>query len=107
MSLAEERCEPCHVAQEPLAKEEAATLHRQLGVAWTLKEASIEREFTFDDFEEAMDFVNDVAAIAEDEEHHPDIHIYYNKVTLELSTHNIGGLSRNDFVVAAKIDQLV
>jgi 4a-hydroxytetrahydrobiopterin dehydratase len=107
MSLAEERCEPCHVAQEPLPKGEATKLHRQLGGAWTLKEASLEREFAFDDFEEAMDFVNDVAAIAEDEEHHPDIHIYYNKVTLELSTHNIGGLSRNDFVVAAKIDQLV
>ncbi len=107
MSLAEEKCEPCHVAQEPLGAEEAAKLHQQLGGAWTLKESSIEREFKFDDFEEAMDFVNDVAAIAQGEDHHPDIHILYSTVRLELTTHKIGGLSRNDFIVAAKIDRLV
>ena len=107
MTLSEEKCEPCHVAPEPLPKEEAEKLHRQLGHGWVLKEGAIEREFSFDDFEEAMDFVNDVAAVAEDEGHHPDIHIYYNKVKLELSTHSVGGLSRNDFVLAAKIDQLV
>ncbi len=107
MSLAEQRCEPCHVSQQPLSQEEAGELRKQVSSEWELKENSIERQFRFDDFEEAMDFVNDVAAIAQEEDHHPDIHISYNKVRLELTTHNIGGLSRNDFIVAAKIDQLV
>ena len=53
-----------------------------------------------------MAFLNRVAAIAEEENHHPDMHAYYNKVTLELSTHAIGASSENDFIVAAKIDAL-
>ncbi len=64
----------------------------------------ISKEYKFKDFKEAMIFVKRVADIAEDEGHHPDIHISYNKVLLELSTHAIGGLSENDFIVAAKVD---
>ena len=74
---------------------------------WTLKDNAIEREFKFKDFREAISFVNGIAEIAEEEGHHPDIYIYYNKVRLELSTHNIGGLSKNDFVLAAKVNELV
>ncbi len=66
----------------------------------------ISRGFNFKNFVEAMHFVERVADIAEQEEHHPDIHISYNKVNLELYTHSIGGLSENDFIVAAKIDAL-
>ena len=73
---------------------------------WELEENAIEKKFTFKDFAEAMTFVNAVAAIAEAEGHHPDIDIRYNKVELELSTHAIGGLSMNDFVLAAKIDKI-
>jgi 4a-hydroxytetrahydrobiopterin dehydratase len=62
------------------------------------------KEFKFVDFIGAINFVNLVADIAEEEGHHPDIHIFYNKVRLELSTHAIGGLSENDFILAAKID---
>lgn len=65
----------------------------------------IVRTFTFKDFKEAMVFVNQVAAIAEEEGHHPDIYIFYNTVKLELSTHNIHGLSGNDFILAAKINE--
>lgn len=54
-----------------------------------------------------MAFVNRVAAVAEEQRHHPDIRISYNKVRLTLSTHKIGGLSRNDFILAAKIDRLI
>ncbi|MBI4098792.1 MAG: 4a-hydroxytetrahydrobiopterin dehydratase, partial [Candidatus Magasanikbacteria bacterium] len=66
----------------------------------------IERVFKFKDFKEAMVFVNHVADIAEAEGHHPDITINWNKVALSLSTHSIGGLSENDFIVAAKINAL-
>lgn len=64
----------------------------------------ISKEFKFKDFIGAINFVERVADVAEMEGHHPDIHIYYNKVLLELSTHSIGGLSENDFILAAKID---
>jgi 4a-hydroxytetrahydrobiopterin dehydratase len=74
---------------------------------WELtKKKSIERTFEFDDFTQAMDFVNSVAEIAEEEEHHPDIEIRYNKVHLTLSTHSEGGLTDADFDVAERIDTL-
>ncbi len=69
-------------------------------------EHKIVREFKFGDFKKALAFVNKVGAIAESEGHHPDIHVYYSKVVLELYTHSIGGLSQNDFILAAKIDAL-
>ena len=64
----------------------------------------ISKEYKFKDFIGAINFVNKIAEISESEGHHPDIKINYNKVLLELSTHAIGGLSENDFIVAAKID---
>jgi 4a-hydroxytetrahydrobiopterin dehydratase len=73
---------------------------------WTLREGAIEREFQFGDFRSAIEFVNRVADLAEEEEHHPDIFVFYNKVRLVLSTHKAGGLSRKDFVLARKIDRL-
>ncbi len=66
--------------------------------------ARISKQFKFQDFIGAINFVERVADVAEMEGHHPDIHINYNKVLLELTTHAIGGLSENDFIVAAKID---
>jgi 4a-hydroxytetrahydrobiopterin dehydratase len=69
-----------------------------------LVNARIFKEYKFKDFTGAMNFVDKVAKIAESEGHHPDIHINYNKVLLELTTHAIGGLSENDFIVAAKVD---
>jgi len=73
---------------------------------WMLDEKGqkISKEFKFKDFIGAINFVNYIAEIAESEGHHPDIKINYNKVLLELWTHAIGGLSENDFIVAAKID---
>jgi len=67
---------------------------------------NISREYEFIDFKAAMGFVNEVADLAEFEGHHPDIAISYNKVKLTLSTHAIGGLSENDFILAAKINQI-
>ena len=74
---------------------------------WDLDKKQIERVFEFDDFTRAMDFVNSVAEIAEEDEHHPDIDIRYNKVRIALSTHAEGGLTDLDFEVAEKIDTLV
>lgn len=73
---------------------------------WEHEKKHIERTFEFDDFTAAMDFVNSVADIAEEEEHHPEIDIRYNKVRLQLSTHAEGGLTDRDFEVAGKIENL-
>ncbi|MBV9657660.1 MAG: 4a-hydroxytetrahydrobiopterin dehydratase [Verrucomicrobia bacterium] len=73
---------------------------------WEHEKKRIERVFEFDDFTEAIDFVNAVAEIAEEQEHHPDIDIRYNKVKLVLWTHNKGGLTELDFQLAERIDTL-
>ena len=74
---------------------------------WELEKKAIERTFEFDDFSQAIEFVNGVAEIAEEDDHHPDIDIRYNKVRLALSTHSEGGLTDLDFELAEKIDTLV
>ena len=73
---------------------------------WELEKKHIERTFEFDEFSEAIDFVNSVAEVAEDEEHHPDIDIRFNKVRLILSTHSRVGLTDLDFSLAERIDTL-
>jgi 4a-hydroxytetrahydrobiopterin dehydratase len=73
---------------------------------WEHSKKEIERTFEFEDFTEAMDFVNAVAEIAEEEDHHPDIDIRFNKVRLVLTTHSKGGLTLADFEMAEKIDTL-
>jgi len=73
---------------------------------WELEKKHIERTFEFDDFTQSIDFVNSVAEIAEEEDHHPDIDIRYNKVRIQLSTHAEGGLTDRDFEVAEKVDTL-
>lgn len=74
---------------------------------WTLQGNQIERLLTFENFVDAMVFVNRVAEIAEEENHHPDIRIVYNRVTLVLSTHDAGGLTQKDFRMAQRIDSLL
>ena len=73
---------------------------------WELEKKHIERTFEFDDFADAIDFVNAIAEVAEEEEHHPDIEIHYNKVRLVLSTHSKGGVTELDFALAERIDTL-
>ena len=106
MGLADEKSRPIAAGEKPLSPEEAATLANDVP-GWLLADGRIEQGFRFPDFEQAMAFANKVASIAQQEDHHPDILISYNKVRLTFSTHKIGGLSRNDFIVAAKIDRLV
>jgi 4a-hydroxytetrahydrobiopterin dehydratase len=73
---------------------------------WELEKKHLERTFEFDDFSESIDFVNGVAEVAEEEQHHPDIDIRYNKVRLVLSTHSKGGITELDFELAERIDTL-
>ncbi len=106
MELAEQRCEPCQVGGSPISRAETEELARQVP-DWSLGEKEIRRELRFKDFREAIDFVLKVADIAEEQGHHPDIAISYNLVTLTLWTHKVGGLTSNDFIMAAKIDRLL
>jgi 4a-hydroxytetrahydrobiopterin dehydratase len=91
--------------REKLNQQEIAARLQRLP-EWQLRGEEIIRIFQFKDFVESMKFVNKVAEIAEAAQHHPDILINWNKVTLSLTTHDSGGLTRNDFDLAAKIDQL-
>jgi 4a-hydroxytetrahydrobiopterin dehydratase len=104
-ALAKEMTRAPQAGDPPLTLEEAGTLAGEVP-EWTLTEHQVERTFKFKDFDEAMAFANKVADLAREADHHPDMHISYSKVRLELATHKIGGLSRNDFIMAARIDQL-
>lgn len=107
-NLASKKCVPCEGGVAPLLKEQADPYLAQV-LGWKLSEDAkkISKNFEFKDFKESMAFVNKVADIAEAEGHHPDIFVFYNKVSMELWTHAIGGLSENDFIMAAKINQLL
>ena len=106
MKLSEENCRQPKTGDRPLSLEETKRLITDIP-RWTLADKSIQREFSFKDFRQSMDFVNQVADLAEKQNHHPDIFISYSRVKLVHSTHKVGGLSRNDFILAAKIDLLV
>lgn len=105
--LTQKFCVACEAGTPPMPPEEAARLMEQVP-GWELKpeEKKLVRRFKFKDFKSAMSFVNQVADLAEAEGHHPDIHISWNRVRLELTTHAIKGLSENDFILAAKISML-
>lgn len=105
MELHKKKCIPCESGGTPLPEEEAKKILGKIP-HWKLNGNKIEREFVFKNFVEAMRFVNKVGDLSETEGHHPDIHIHWNKVMLELWTHSMNGLSENDFIVAAKINTL-
>lgn len=106
--LREKSCVPCEGGVAKFTAAEAREQLQQLD-GWKLADdaKSIERKWQVADFMAGMDFLDRVARLAEDEGHHPDLHLVgYKNVRIELSTHAIGGLSENDFVLAAKIDEL-
>lgn len=92
----------------PLTVEQENALMKEVSDWQLLQEEThkLRRQFKFKDFVGAMAFVNQVADLAESEGHHPDMKIVYNRVTLDLFTHAVGGLSENDFILAAKINNL-
>ena len=106
--LTEKHCVPCEGGVDPLTRDQFEVYLEQLS-KWNVIEndKKIERQFEFKDFPGALEFVNKVGAIAEEEGHHPDIYVHdWNKVRITLWTHAIGGLSINDFVVASKVDRI-
>ena len=105
MDLTQKKCVACEGDTAPLNRTEAEVLLRQIP-GWQLEGdgTTIAREYPFADFAQALAFVNRVGAIAESEGHHPDIALGWGRVAITLSTHAIGGLSENDFILAAKID---
>lgn len=104
--LASKHCVPCEGGVSPMPEEEIKKYLTELGSGWEYVNGQITKVWKFADFKEAMLFVNRVADIAETEGHHPNIHIFWNKVRCELYTHAIRGLSENDFILAAKIEAL-
>jgi 4a-hydroxytetrahydrobiopterin dehydratase len=86
---------------------EAAERLLRLKEGWDFHEGKLHRWFNFKDFKAAMEFVNQIAKAAEAVGHHPDIHIHYNKVLIELFTHDIHGLSKKDFEAAKAIDEII
>lgn len=107
--LTQKHCIPCEGGVPPLTKEEIEQFLPQIPNWFVINSNSaIERQFSFKNFKEALDFVNKVGALAEEEGHHPDINLHnWKKVTLTLSTHAIGGLSENDFILAAKVNKIL
>jgi 4a-hydroxytetrahydrobiopterin dehydratase len=104
--LSAKKCVPCEGGMPPMTPQETNQYLSQV-LGWELIEnKKIKKEFKFNNFKGSLDFVNKVGALAEEEKHHPNISIIYNKVNITLSTHAIGGLSQNDFIMAAKIDKL-
>jgi len=105
--LAQKHCVPCEGGVPRVQGETAERLLAELD-HWRLAadDHHLERVFVFPDFSRALDFVNRIGEVAEEEGHHPDIRLSYGRVGLELFTHAIDGLSENDFILAAKIDAL-
>jgi 4a-hydroxytetrahydrobiopterin dehydratase len=108
MDLSEKKCVPCEGGVKPFNKKEIAEYKKLINDDWqvTTGNNKILKEFLFVNYKHTIDFVNKVAAIAEEESHHPDLHVFYGRVVIELWTHAINGLSENDFILAAKIDKL-
>lgn len=103
-----QRCQACEGGTPPLTRAEAdAYMPQTPGWSLAADGLRITRTFMFKDFKESMAFIDKVATLAESEGHHPDIHCWWNKVTLELTTHAIKGLSKNDFILAAKTNALL
>lgn len=102
--LAKDTCTACRGSASALENDEIDRLHAELD-QWEVEGGHhLARTFTFPDFAQALAFVNRVGALAEDQGHHPDIHLAWGRVRVEIWTHKVDGLTRSDFILAAKID---
>jgi len=105
--LAEKTCVACRGDVPALKGEALHALSHQLPNWQVIDEHHITRSFAFPDFKQALDFVNRVGAVAEEQGHHPDILLSWGKAEITLWTHKVNGLTESDFIMAAKIDTLV
>ena len=106
MGLSEKACVPCRGGVPPLTAEEIKPLAEQVRHWDVVNHHHVEKEFRFPDFSKALDFVNKVGAIAEEQGHHPDIYLAWGKARVTIWTHKIDGLTESDFILAAKIDEV-
>ncbi len=104
--LAAERCQACRGEVAPLLADEAELLLRELDPAWELEAQRLHRHFRLPGFNAPFGLAARIAMLAEREGHHPELHLGYGHLDVELSTHAANGLTRNDFILAAKIDAL-
>lgn len=103
MELKEKKCVPCEGGVPKLSHEQADDLLKEIST-WQRQGDKLSKNFRFKNFVKAMEFVNRMAQVAEQEGHHPDFTVHYNQVEVQIWTHAIDGLSENDFILAAKID---
>lgn len=104
--LAARTCVPCRGGVPPLKGQELQKLHQQVPEWQVVNEHHLTRNFKFPDFRQALEFVNRVGEVAEQQGHHPDILLAWGRTEITLWTHKIDGLTESDFIMAAKIDQL-
>jgi 4a-hydroxytetrahydrobiopterin dehydratase len=104
--LADKKCVPCRGGVPALKGNALEKLHQSVPAWAVTNEHHLHREFKFPDFKQALDFVNRVGALAEEQGHHPDILLAWGKAEITLWTHKIDGLTESDFIMAAKIDRL-
>ena len=107
MDLSTKKCKPCEGGINPLNKKEVKEFQKQISGDWkVIENTKLTKEFSFVNYRHTMEFVNKVADLAENEGHHPIIHVFYGRAVIELWTHSINGLSENDFILASKIDKI-
>ena len=106
MSLADQKCVPCKGGVPPMDQDRAQELLQELEEGWHLNaDGHLERTYSFSSFVDAMAFANRVGDIAEEQNHHPDLHVAWGRCTVEIWTHKIKGLTESDFYFAAKADR--
>lgn len=107
MDLKDKKCIPCSTWVPPLTEEQKLLFINKLGADWLLtsNNTRLSRKFKFKNFKKALEFTNEVGRIAEEEKHHPEIHLGWGHCDLEIWTHTNNDLVENDFILAAKIDQ--
>jgi len=107
LDLTRKKCVPCEGGVDPLRGDTLKQYQSEISNKWrVIDEHHLEAVFLFDDFERALEFTNRVGKVAEEEGHHPDLHLSWGRVGVKIWTHAIDGLSENDFILAAKIDEL-
>jgi 4a-hydroxytetrahydrobiopterin dehydratase len=104
--LTERKCVPCQKGAPALSEQQQRELGREVPEWVVVEGARIRREYRFKTYMDGVRWVQLIGQAADGEDHHPDIHVFYRKVLVELWTHTVNGLSENDYIVAAKFDQL-
>lgn len=104
--LCDLKCSPCRGGISPLKGDQLGELAGEVSLWQVVEEHHLRREIEFHNFAEALEFVNRIGALAQEQGHHPDIFLSWGRVQIEIWTHKIDGLTQSDFVLAAKIDTL-